>query len=138
MLIMISVINIGNKVFGYRILDTESKEYMDIPRVFLRKMIQAGKSIENIKLDGGKIKGFNGNIDRYTHIDLGNKKPIGRESLVILYRTTKESYIVSNYYGIIIEMGVSELLNYNIANGKVHNCSRISPICGKYKLISSI
>ena len=122
-----------NTTLGFRILDTKIRKTTIIPySIVLTMLISREIVIENLRVDNGKVKGYNGSIDRYTVID-ANQQLISEQSIVILAKKSNELFICSDFRGSITEVHQSKLIeNSKLANGKIVN-TRISAIEGTYK-----
>lgn len=134
-IVMIAVHKRSNKIIGFRFLDTDSRKVQDVTYDSAYNVLSSGKvGIENIKVDGDKIVGSNGALQRYPCL-VGNQL-VGKSPLIILFELANNRYRVSNYMGEIVDIEESEAIRYinteGIANGKVVNNS-ISSISGTYK-----
>lgn len=139
-IVMIAVHKAGNKIIGFRMLDTDSRDIKDVSYDIVRKVLKDKKAdIENIKLEGNTILGSNGKLQRYPV--LVNGQLYGRSPLVILFELPNNCYRVTDYSGEIVDMTEDEIIRYGetegIANGKIVRTEDgkkyISSINGVYK-----
>ena len=139
-IVMIAVHKHGNKIIGFRILDTDSGDIKDVPKDNLREVLQREVvDVENVTLQGTRIVGSNGKLQRYPI--LVNGRLYGRSPLIILFELADDYYRVTNYMGEIVDIHQSEAIRYaeteGIANGKIITTEDgnkfISSINGTYK-----
>lgn len=139
-IVMIAVHKAGNKIVGFRVLDTDSGDKRDITVNSAKEVLLAGKvDIENIKLDGDRVVGSNGALQRYPSIVGG--KLNGKSPLIILFELVNKCYRVTNYMGELVDISEQQAISYaeteGIANGKVvhdeDGGAHISSINGCYK-----
>lgn len=139
-IVMIAVHKQGNKIIGFRVLDTDNKIVKDVPYDNMKAVLESGQvSVENIELDNGRLSGANGAFSRYPLIVNGSL--YGKSPIVILFELVDNCYRVTNYTGEIVDMQESEVIRYaiseGIANGKLIKDDRdsyyISSISGTYK-----
>lgn len=139
-IVMIAVHKTGNKIVGFRLLDTDSGKLQDVPNENLKAVIESGNAeVENVKIEGGRIAGSNGTLQRYPTLINGGL--YGKSPLVILFELVNNCYRVANYLGEVVDITEQEAIKYSetegIANGKLvpdeNGKSHISSINGTYK-----
>lgn len=139
-IVMIAVHKTGNKIVGFRLLDTDSGSIKDVPSNNAKEVILSSKvEIENLAIEGGRIVGSNGTLQRYPAIV--NGKLYGKSPLIILFELSNNCYRVANYLGEIVDIAEHQAINYaqteGIANGKIvpdeAGGAHISSISGTYK-----
>lgn len=147
MISLIAVIKAKENIIGYRFIQYETKEIIDVPKLNVYNALKSGTKIEGLCLDtDGSIKGSNGSIERYPYI--ADKKVKNSGKIIILAKLvsagTEEclGYIVSDYKGTTKTVRKEDLIKYfifnnaGIANGKlvkVGNNHFISAIFGEYR-----
>lgn len=137
---MIGVHKSGNRVIGFRILDTDSGEIKDVPIDNIKQVLSAGKvEIENLRVEGDRVLGSNGALQRYPSIVNGRLS--GKSPLIIISELVDNCYRVTNYMGEIVDIEEQRAIEYakseGISNGKIvtseDGSSHISSIVGSYK-----
>lgn len=141
---MVGVYKKGNKIAGFRMLDPNtndtSKQIMDVEYNQVVSVLQSKKAnIVNLRLENGKIKGYNGNIDRYGIIGKS-------QALVILRKAVDANdnmlgYICSDCNGNMRLLSEKQVIDFAnkvaLANGKVvtdsSGKSYVSAIEGTYQ-----
>ena len=84
-IIVIAVVCNPNKTTkGYRVLDKDTGEIMNVTNAQVIDVLKRGVPIEGLKLEAGKIKGSNGSLDRYSKINDRGKFIGDTKGLVIL------------------------------------------------------
>lgn len=142
---MVGVYKQKNKIVGFKMLDPNnadpSKRVMDVQYNQVVSVLQSkSANIVNLKIENGKIKGYNGSLDRYGVIGKS-------QALVIIKKATDKNdtmlgYICSDCNGnmkLLTEQQVIDFANkIALANGKVvtdaSGKSYISAIEGTYQL----
>lgn len=127
----------GNKINGFRILDVDKKEYKDLSKDKVYKLLKSGNSIYGLELDNRKIVSATGNFDRYPTVveDI----LVGEAPLIILNEITYYgkvvAYRVCNWWGYIFELTRDYIVKFyfddGLANGRVIN-GYIEPLIGEY------
>ena len=139
-IVMIAVHKQGNKIVGFRLLDTDSGKLQNVPNENLKSVLQSGNAeVENISIEGERIVGSNGTLQRYP--TLINGALYGKSPLIILFELVNNCYRVSNYLGEVVDITEQEAIKYaeteGIANGKIvpdeNGKYHISSISGTYK-----
>ena len=137
---MIAVHKNGNRIIGFRILDTDSGDLKDVPINSIKSVLGEGKvQIENLKLEGDRVLGSNGALQRYPVIVNGRLN--GKSPLIIICELVNNCYRVTNYLGEIVDIEEQRAIEYSksegISNGKIvtseDGVSHISSIIGSYK-----
>lgn len=134
-----SIIDRGNTI-GFRLLDKETQVVKDVPTNSIMSVLsKKSTSIENLKIESGRIVGINGAIDRLPKIQ--NGQLIGKSSLIVLYQLGNEGYQVSDYKGQIINLRTNDVIKYavnnGISNGKIvekEGKKFVSAIEGSYEI----
>lgn len=139
-IVMISVLKAGSKTVGFRLLDLDYGQVLDVNYNAVKEQMINGIIIENLKIENNKIIGSNGSIERYPLIDYNTKLLVGKSPLIILMELANNAYRVCDSTGNIFDITLDSLINYyyidGIANGKVintENTKYISPIKGEYR-----
>lgn len=141
---MVGVYKKGKKIEGFRMLDPNttdtSKQIMDVGYNQVVSVIQSKKAnIINLKLENGKLKGYNGSIDRYG--------VIGKSQALVILRKAVDAndnmlgYICSDCNGNMRLLSEKQVIDFAnkiaLANGKVitdaAGKSYISAIEGTYQ-----
>lgn len=131
-------------ILGYRMLDTNTNQTADVPVAGLINALQLKKAnVENISLEGGKIVGTNGAIDRYAKCKAdGTLLKSDKSPLIILNRIGSEGFTVCDYTGKVVKLRDKDVITYaktrGIANGKIVEADGIefvSSIIGNYPVI---
>lgn len=136
--------DLSSGVIGYRLLDTDSKDIMNVPiNSLIQNLSNHRAKVDNVEVVNGNLKGTNGSLDRYPKAIFNgslidpNKKP-----LIILNRVGDSKYTVCDYAGAIKILNELDVKNYaskyGIANGKLvpnGNDAIISAISGTYPFI---
>lgn len=139
-IVMIAVHKTEKKIIGYRLLDTDSGQVKDVPQSNVYSILYAREAeVENIGLEGNRIVGTNGKLQRYPVLVNGQLR--GKSPLIILFELVDNRYRVANYTGEIVDIDEIEAIKYSetegIANGKIvcdNNGNKfISSIKGTYK-----
>lgn len=137
---MIASIFQGETLRGFRILDFDTKNIIDVTENQVFQVIKSGVKIINLEIKKGKLQGSNGDIKRYTK--LLNGKPIGSTPIIILNQLGNIGYTVADYNGNIRKLSTKDTLmcsnQFGISNGKVtvrDQTEFISAISGSYELI---
>lgn len=126
-----------NEIQGYRILyDIGASNIATI--ALINDIRINGVELENAKLDGDKIVGTNGSIDRYPVIV--RNQLVSKSAVTVLTKLNDGNYKVSDFKGVKATMNKSQLVAYakanGIANGKVVSngiSEFISAINGEYQ-----
>ena len=149
--------NKGSKeeIVGYKVLDSNNGEYTLLSE---RSILQRCLNIENAEFVEMKLKGTQGDLSRYTKINVEDGKAHYGQSAVILGKTNEGYYVVVPYpemdENLIRLMSLFELKklakvglpdmsnNVRIANARIDNLDsrrlydmRIRPIKGTFKII---
>lgn len=135
----------GN-ILAFRVLDTESRQYMDIEFGTIRSLLDSGKVIDGLEIDptSNEIVGSNGNLSRYCELvfysNLNRALTIGKSPAVILLQYPDDTYDVAMGNGSVCHMTTQNVIEYSeydgLANGKVidkGNGAYISAIKGSYR-----
>lgn len=139
-IVMIAVHKNGNKIVGFRLLDTDEGKIQDVPSNNVKAVLESNKvTIENLKIDCDRVVGSNGALQRYPSIV--NGQLYGKSPLIILFELVNNCYRVTNYMGEIVDIEEQEAIRYanteGIANGKIVSNDNgeyhISSINGTYK-----
>lgn len=124
---------------GFRLLDMDEMKVIDVPYKSVYATLANKKAdIINVGIENGKLKGLNGNFDRYSKIVGG--KLVGKSKLVILSEIGSLGYTVCDHVGNKKRMTNELVIAYanvcGIANGKVvkklNGDDNISAIRGSY------
>lgn len=125
-------------IIGFRILDTNSKQFMDASIDSVYNQLLNGTVVDGLEVVDGKIKGNNGNLERYTTIV--NGQCFGSCPIVITKEYPNGVYEVVNYLGQVTKMTSQNIIRYasseGLANGKVvtkENNQFISRIHGEFE-----
>lgn len=142
---MVGVYKQRNKIVGFKMLDPNtadtSKQIMDVQYNQVIDVIKNKRAnIVNLKLENGKLKGYNGSIDRYGVIGKS-------QALVILRKAVDDSdnligYICADCMGQMRLLSEKQVIdfanNIALANGKVitdnSGKSHVSAIEGTYQI----
>lgn len=126
-----------SQILGYRLLDFEDGQVKDVPAKALIDTMKNGFKVENIEIQGNKIVGTNGTIDRYPLII--NGIPYKKSPLIVLKEMNNGDYMVCDFKGEIVRMRQEDVIKYaeveGISNGKVverDGTKFISAINGEY------
>lgn len=134
----------GGSIIGYRILDTDSKNTMNIPVDNFIKVIQSNQAVvDNIKVEANRVFGTNGSIERYPKCTMDNKLIDNQLSpLIIINKVGDFAYTVCDYKGTVKVIRESDVIAYaekaGIANGKLvpsETGTFVSAISGTYTVI---
>ena len=135
----------GNKnmVIGYRLMNTDTMEVLDVPTESVKATISKGTvSFSNMALVGANIIGINGALTRYAYIDIQSKALVGAQAspFVVLKKIGDAGYLVADAFGKTAKVRVDKAVEYaktfGIANGKVvekDGIEFISSISGNYE-----
>jgi len=130
----------GRKIIGFRLLDYNTREFMDVPYDNAAQVLRAGKAhIDGLELSGGKLKGTNGVLSRYPKL-IGGKLS-GNNNIIILKQLEDVGYTVSDWQGTIKSYRNADIIKLSetmqISNGKVvtreDGTKFISAINGSYE-----
>lgn len=130
---LIGIAKNNKKYIGFRLLDVDNKQVIDVTSDNLKLAISKNKiKVENIELSNGEIKGINGSLDRYPIID----GSLNSKSVIIIEKNNDNTFKCCNYLGKIADIPENKLVEYSklygIANGKIVN-NHISSISGTYE-----
>lgn len=142
MVFMIAVIeDNNNNVIGVRLLNSKSRQIIDVTLADAIFGIANGTKVENIDIVDGKIVGTNGSLERYTKIDSNNNVISGKTPFIVLNRITNNNknigVTIVDYMGNISTLSNKDsVLHANkkgigVANGKVHS-GLLTSINGAY------
>lgn len=128
------------QIIGYRIFDTESNRYKDVPFAEIVKFIIGNNKIQNLEISPfGEVVSTNGAFDRYAKIIYG-VGIAGPSPLVILMKFANGEFDVVNGSGNRARMKEANIIDYSetdgIANGKVvekEGTKFISSINGEFE-----
>ncbi len=131
---MIATIMKDKDITGMRLLDCSTRTVRDLEYAKIYTAIEKGQlRVDNLKLDKGKIMGYNGAIDRYTKIV--NNRVDGKTPAVVIAANAGK-FVCANYKGNMGIMTEEQLVGYaqhhGIANGKVVD-GQVRAIDGTYK-----
>lgn len=141
-----NICNGANKsnVIGYRLMNTETSEVIDVPTEQVKATMAKGTvTFENIANIGNIITGTNGILTRYPYIDLKTKNLVGAQysPFIVLKRLGDAGYVVVDGFGKTAKVRVDKAVEYaksfGIANGKVvekDGIEFISSISGNYEV----
>lgn len=139
---MIATIYNGQNRVGFRLLNYEAKQTVDMPEVTVTEAVKSGISIQNIEYVDDKLKGTNGDISRYPQLNENGTLKANNPIIVLFQVEDSNKYVVCNYAGIIALVNEDVVVNYakknGIANGKLvtkGEDSYISAIFGSYAKI---
>lgn len=136
MYIMIATIRYKNNKIKYiRLLDVDSQRTVDIAYNEVFKLLDnSPNSILNLRVADGKLMSYNGLLDRYPSIGDGMVW-VGRAPLVILGRAGDNTFLCSDYKGVVKNLTSEQIIECDkiqgIANGKIVG-NNISAIEGNY------
>jgi len=141
---LIGVVYQGKSPVGFRILDFDTKKFMNIPYNNAAQVIQSGQAdIIGLGIQRGKLVGTNGKLDRYPKL-IGDKLK-DNNNIIILKQVGDEGYTVSDWQGNIRSYRNKDLITLvtergmQLANGKVvkrdDGTEFISAISGEYERI---
>lgn len=128
-------------IIGYRILNKTNHQGTTVPTDKIADMIKS-HGVEGLSIEGGKITGTNGAIDRYPIID--TKGRLVENNSIIVLGMNGDTFLCSDYNGTVLKMKEQEAISFaskkgnNIANGKIvtrGNKQIISAINGTYNTI---
>lgn len=131
---------------AFRIMDTASKQVMDVPYNSLLSVVRAKKAtVINVEMTSGyngKLKGKNGAFDRYTKIIDG--QIVGNSKMIILKELGSVGYEAVDHLGNVKKLSLQDVIDYakkvGIANGKLvqrpGGTEFISPISGTYEHVT--
>lgn len=134
----------GGSIVGYRILDTDSKNTMNVPVDNFIKVIQSNQAVvDNVKVEANRVIGTNGSIERYPKCTVNNRLIDSKASpIIIINKVGDFGYTVSDYKGTIKVISEADAIAYaekaGIANGKIvpsETGTFISAISGTYPVI---
>lgn len=132
----------NNEIVGMRLFDTETKATKDIPINSLKAGLAKGVKVENLELVNGEIKGVNGNLDRYSIVDVSGNL-LNDSAFIIISKIEDKGYTVVDYKGIAKNFRTDDILRLvnerglKIANGKIvpkDSEQIISAINGEYQV----
>ena len=127
MIFVIACIYDSTKLVGFRLYDTTKYNTMEISYDKLYNGLARGIKVENIQIDGDKLKGKGGSLSRYTAITLEGY-PFGEQAVTIVNKevdneTNEVFYRVVDYKGNSSTLSSQELVKYTycgkLSNGKV-------------------
>lgn len=121
-IIAISNISNGEENIGFRLLDLDNEQIMDVALDSVIEVLKSGNAkIDNLEIEEDEIVCTDGDIDDLPKIVGGKLR--GRSPLVILDRLEDGSYLLSDYKGNITSMSTDELVEYTkekrLSNGTI-------------------
>lgn len=140
---MIAVLYHGKDNIGFRILDSDTGKTMDADKQSIKNAIMGGHKIHNLEIGtDGEIKGSNGALNRYAHIDNGVVTNFKQSPLVVLNQISDLGYTVCDHSGNMKKIIKADAVKYadtfSIANGMVKTrdgLKFISSISGYYDIV---
>ena len=125
-------------VIGFRIFDTDTKQYMDASIESVYVQLQNNVIVDGLEIKDGELKGNNGSLDRYTTIVNGQN--FGGCPIIITKEYPNNVYEVVNYLGQVTKMSMVSIIRYaqseGLANAKIVNTENkqyISRIHGEFE-----
>lgn len=126
-------------IVGFRIFDTEARQYMDASIESVYNQLYTGNTtVDGLEIKDNQIKGSNGNLDRYTTIV--NGQSFGGCPIIITKEYPNNIYEVVNYLGQVTKMTMENIVRYasseGLANAKIvnkENTQYISRIHGEFE-----
>lgn len=123
------------ELVGFRLYDTETREYKDCTYDGVVGYIAEGRKVINLGLSGDRPVPLNGGFERYAKyilkIGIAGKSP-----LVVIKKYANGDYEVVNGQGDRARMGESYLINYSytegLANAYIQE-NKVYPIAGEFE-----
>ena len=129
---VVGLIKENGKITGFRVVDHNTLEYMDISEANARSMI---RKITNIKIHNGEIRGKSGVLDRYGEV--GDTNTTYTVLYVLLKGDKKIGYEVANNNGNIKRFSIDKVMELHskgkITNAKI-NGAGLSPVKGTFEM----